>query len=273
MEETTESTETDYSEGSFGGETEQAVETSTETDDVSYEDYKENNFDIPTQDDGEDGTDIEETEEYSEDDINAAMMEYLQENFEMPDKFKDVGALISSYKHLEGKMGSVTGAPETYEIEEGVFENYSDTVLEGITKTARDLGLNNDGLNKLLNSAMASDGQEKAVQWEMEKQKMGVNAEAELRDSLQYLNANYSPEISETIQGMIQTSEQFYAMRDIIKGNQSSAPASNQSQQSTGQSDSDIQKMLFAKDSNGNIRMEMDSEYAAKVNQLMKSNW
>lgn len=253
--------------------TEESTEIDTgveNTIDESYDDDYKNDFDVPTEATEEEIANPEE--DYSDEQVNEAMMDYLRENYEMPEKFKDVEALINSYKHLEGKMGNMTGAPETYELEGEVFDNFSDGVLEGVVSQAKEMGLNNDGLNKLLSAAMTSQNKEQEANWEMEKHKMGVNADREIADALQSLNANFSPEISETIQGMIQTSEQFYAMRDLMQGARPSAPAPAQ-RSAEPTSDADLQSMLFAKDQFGNLKMESDSQYARKVNGMMNNNW
>jgi len=234
-------------------------------------DYKDD-FSIDTQATAEEIANPEDNQDYSDEDVNEAMMDYLRENYDMPDKFQDVESLISSYKHLEGKMGQMKGAPDTYELEADVFDGYDEGILEGVVGTAREMGLSNDGLNQLLSSAMKSQSKTQEANWEMEKHKMGVNADREISDALQTLNAQYSPEISETIQGMIQTADQFYALRDLMNGSRPSAPAQTQ-RTAQPTTDADISKMLFAKDDFGNLKMESDSQYAAKVNGMMNNNW
>ena len=221
-----------------------------------------------TQDDNQDT----EPEDYSNEDINSAMMDYLRENYEMPDKFQDVEGLINSYKHLEGKMGNMKGAPEQYELEANVFDNYDEGVLESVVGVATEMGLDNDGLNKILGAAMDAQNTQSEASWEMEKGKLGNNADQQIANALQRLDANYPPEISEQIQSMVQTADQFRALETIMSAGQSSAPAQS-TQGNTQPSDGDINKMLFAKDEYGNSRMETDSQYAQKVNNMMNSQW
>ena len=99
------------------------------------QDYADD-FSVPTgQETDEDGDLVHDEdseifeEEYTDEELNDSMMDYIRENFDMPDKFKDVGSMIESYKHLEQKMGNFKGAPEQYELDETVFNNYSEDML------------------------------------------------------------------------------------------------------------------------------------------------
>lgn len=247
----------------------ESVDTGSDViEDNSYDsDYKDD-FSVPTEDDGSEP--IEDTTDYSDEDLNNAMMEYIKENYEIPEKFKDIGALINSYKHLESKMGGLKGAPETYEIDEAIFDNYSESVLSGVVEEAHKLGLDNDGLNALLGKASAAQAQETAAKWEMEKHKMGQNADREIADAMQMINANFAPEVAETLQSMVQTADQFYALRDLIQSNIGGVkPATNVNVQPAVTSEN-INSMLFAKDSAGNLRMETDSAYNRKVMSMME---
>ena len=267
MENTTEATES----VDTGIETTESVDTST-TEPEAYDAGYTDDYSVPTE-----NTDVEQAEanipELSDEQMAETMMDYLKENYEMPDKFKDVGALINSYKHLEGKMGNMKGAPDMYQIDDKVFDNYSEDMLGTLTNAAREMGLDNDGMNKMLAAANKQSVLEADAKWEMEKHKLGQYADEELSDAVSYLNANFTPEISETLQSMVSTAEQFKALKSaVMNSNKPAQPASNQAS-TTASSDSDIQKMLFATDDFGNLRMETDSQYAKKVNGMMNSNW
>ena len=128
MEETTESMDTGVEESYTGMESE-GQEGSEGQEDNSYDmDYKDD-FEVPTEDTEEEAAEAE-AEEYSQEDINEAMMEYIRDNYELPDKFKDVESLINSYNHLEGKMGSLKGAPDQYEINDDIFNAYGEATLD-----------------------------------------------------------------------------------------------------------------------------------------------
>jgi len=257
--ESTESTES-YGEG----------DTVPTQDDGMHNNYgMDDDYSVNTEGSAEDNQD---TDEFNQEDFDASLNDYMRENYELPEKFKDVGAMIESYKHLEGKMGNMKGAPETYELEDSVFDNYSEAVLTDVVDAAQKMGIDNDGLNQLLGSAQNAQAKEQEANWEMEKHKMGQNADREIADALQELNGRFSPEISETIQGMIQTADQFYALRDIMQGGKSSQPAHG-TQPAQAMTDEKINEMLFAKDQWGSSKMETDQEYANKVNNIMKAHW
>lgn len=240
--------------------------------DNSYDsDYKDD-YSVPTEATPEEIAEQNVPEKTSEQ-LKDEMFAYVKENYEVPDKFKDIGSLINSYKHLEGKMGSMKGAPETYQINDDIYDSFSEDMLGSLTDTAREMGLDNDGMNKMLQAASKQATLEADANWEMEKHKLGQYADEELSDAVSYLNANFTPEVSEQLQGMVSTAAQFKALKEaVMSSNKQSAPAQNQNQP-VQQSDSDIQKMLFAKDEFGNLKMETDSQYAAKVNGMMSNNW
>jgi len=271
MEETTESMDTGVEESYTGMESEgqEGSEGSEGQEDNSYDmDYKDD-FEVPTEDTEEEAAEAE-AEEYSQEDINEAMMEYIRDNYELPDKFKDVESLINSYNHLEGKMGSLKGAPDQYEINDDIFNAYGEATLDGIVPVAQEMGIDNDGLNKLLSAAKQAQTQEQDANWEMEKHKLGDNADAQITNAMQQLSATFTPEISEQIQGMVQTAADFRALQTIINhGTSQSTPAPAQSAD-TGMNDSKLNDMLYAKDSYGNLKMESDSNYASKVKNMMK---
>lgn len=248
----------------------QDTDVDTSVEDNSYDNDYKDDYSVNTE--GSEQESKDEAEEYSEEDVNSAMMDYLRENFDMPDKFQDVGAMINSYKHLEGKMGNMKGAPEQYELEESVFDNYDESVLESVVGVASEMGLDNDGLNKILDAAMTATNTNAEANWEMEKGKLGSNAEQQIANALQRLDANFAPEISEQIQSMVQTADQFRALETIMSAGQSSTPAQN-TQANVQPSDGDINKMLFAKDQYGNSKMETDSAYAQKVQAMMQQQW
>jgi len=255
----------------------EVVENTTETTDTSYDADIKNDFEVPTEGSLEEDQlldDVrkeEETEDQTHNEIKEAMMEYLKENYELPDKFKDVESLINSYKHLESKLGSLKGAPEEYEINEDVYENFGEEVLEGIVPVAKEMGLDNDGLNKLLDTAMKSQELAQQARWNIEKQKLGPNPDDVIADALARLNSTFDPEISQTIQGMVQTAEEFNALKTILDRVQPSQPAQEPSK--TEYSEEDIQGMLFAKDDFGNLKVEVDPEYERKVKRLMNQVW
>ena len=261
----------------------ESVDTGMETTDTGYEssgdetqydyqNYTEDNFDVPT---GENEYDkfVEDDQEYDPEALNDMMMEYMRENYEIPDKFKDIGSLINSYKHLESRMGSMKGAPETYELDEQIFDAFDTDMLQDVTSIAREMGIDNDGVNALLGKALEAQNRIAEANWEMELNKLGPNAREQVAKDIQYLNANFSPEMAETLQGMVQTADQYQALQSLIMdhrmGGNPAPAAATPSQAPVTQAQ--IDSMLFAKDEFGNLKMETDSAYQQKVMGMMNS--
>lgn len=267
--EVTESTETVYNESEATDNLEdyEGQDIPTQDDNSFDADYKDD-FEVPT-----DGSEEEEFEDYSQEEINDAMMDYIKENYEMPDKFKDVESLINSYKHLESKMGNMKGSPDTYELDDNIIDGMDEGILDSIVPAAAELGIDNDGLNTILHAAMQGQQSVKEANWVQEKGKLGIDADAQINNALGKLNANFPPEVSEAVQGMIQTAEDFKALQAIMDfGMQQSAPTSSAPVEAS-MSDEKLTSMLHATDSYGNLKMETDSQYASKVNGIMKQFW
>ena len=116
MNETTETTETttDYSVPT----SDVSMDTNDNHADYSYGDYKQDDFSVPTEPGNPLDKKVDEInadEAVDLDSLNQMMTEYMRENFDLPDKFKDIGSLINSYKHLETRLGAMKGAPAVYE--------------------------------------------------------------------------------------------------------------------------------------------------------------
>lgn len=242
----------------------------TSSDDTGhYTDYQETNYSVPTVD--PEGTEPEETEEIDYDSLHQMMTEYMREKFELPEKFKDVGSLINSYKHLESRLGSLKGAPEVYEIDGKVVDTFEPDLLNDIVSIGKEMGIDNDGMNKLLAKAAETQTKINDAKWEMELHKLGPNAREEVARDIQYLNANFAPEMAKTLQSMVQTADQYRALQSLIMDHRMgsrAAPAANTSANAPITQET-IDKMLFAKDSFGNLRMETDSAYQQKVMSMM----
>ena len=88
--------------------------------DYSYGDYKQDDFSVPTEPGNPLDKKVDEIkadESVDLDSLNKMMTEYMRENFDLPDKFKDIGSLINSYKHLETRLAVVkTIPPKSYYI-------------------------------------------------------------------------------------------------------------------------------------------------------------
>lgn len=244
----------------------------THTDDGHYTDYENDNFEVPTEPNQlDEHVEDPDTDEVDYDSLNEMMTEYMREQFELPDKFKDIGSLVNSYKHLESRLGSMKGAPETYELDEAVFDSFDEDMLQDVTSVAREMGIDNDGMNTLLAKAAEAQNRLAEANWEMELNKLGPNAREDVAKDIQYLNANFVPEMAETIQGMVQTADQYKALQSLIMDHRTSnsvSPASNTPTSSAVTQES-VDAMLFAKDEHGNLKMETDSGYQRKVMNMM----
>lgn len=272
MNETTQTTETttDYSVPT----SDVSMDTNDNHADYSYGDYKQDDFSVPTEPGNPLDKKVDEInadESVDLDSLNQMMTEYMRENFDLPDKFKDIGSLINSYKHLETRLGGMKGAPAVYELDEHVFNAYDKDMLQEVTSLARDIGIDNDGVNKLLGRAAEVQNRIEQANWEMELNKLGPNAREEVSRDLQYLNANFTPEMASTIQSMVKTADQYRALQSLIMDHRiggSPSPAANTPSQAP-MTQASLDQMLYAKDDFGNLKMETDSAYASKVMNMM----
>ena len=182
------------------------------------------------------------------------------------------------YAELQKKFGSFTGAPDEYElsISEDAAEHISmddlanDPIYNDYRDIAKELGLNNEGFNRLaelyikgqLADIEAVDSVRKA-----EMEQLGKDADRRLENIQDWARANLSAEDNESLMDSLTTAGSVRAVESLIAKTRN-APQQQDTQPAPSIDSGKLREMMLAKDEYGNRKMTSDKEYAAKVNKM-----
>ncbi len=201
---------------------------------------------------------------------NEADREEKAAEFKLPEKFSNTEDLLKSYQALEGKIGSFKGAPDEYKIE-GL--DMSNPTLSGLADTARDLNMSNEAFSTFVNKYDSIQEQMQEVSVQEEMGKLGPNAQNRIDNINNFLTTNMSEHQANTLQAMATSADNIAVIENLISQARPSSPATGVQSNSSAPTDSEIQQMMFAKDQYGNLKMEVDSAYASKVNGFANQMW
>ena len=183
-----------------------------------------------------------------------------------------------AYKELSGKFGAFTGAPEEYEIalseeltELGVTMDKEDPMVQEAMKFAKESNMSQEGLNGMLNLySMQMVAEQKAnEEYAAEQMKaLGPQAESRVQNIQQWASKNLDTEMVSALEGMATSAESVKAIERLITmtGN---APVDSDSSVATNTAGiEEVQSMQFAKDENGNRRINTDPAFKARYQKL-----
>ena len=200
--------------------------------------------------------------------------EQVSETTYLDGKYKSVSELENAYKELNStfskktaefneKLGAFTGAPEEYELPDGVEPTPR---VEAVMEWAKDKQFSNEALAELIE--IDAQATEQAVQQYVAEQKelLGKDADARLENLTDWAKANIGEDYIQEFKGMITSAKGVEMMEKLMKTSQGTAVAQAPSKPAV---DADtVRQMRFAKDEFGNRKMSTDPKYRAKVEAL-----
>lgn len=186
-------------------------------------------------------------------------------------KFKSVSELEKSYGELQStfskktqeygeKLGAFKGAPEAYELAEGIESNSRIEALQTWGKTNQ---LSNEALNEIISMDMATQTAEMESYIAEQKGLLGKEADTRINNVSDWVKANVGPDSIKALENMLVSAESVKLFETIIKNSQGTAPAQAPAAKSVDRDT--LNQMRFAKDEFGNRRMSSDPAYRAKV--------
>lgn len=191
---------------------------------------------------------------------------YLAEGKTTEDAIKDQA---KSYKELQSKLGSFTGAPEEYEvsiadeIKEAGFDIDSDSeMLKDAKEFAKESNMSQDGFNKMIelwaaNELAVANAQKQALE---ESFKSLDNAQSRINNISAWANKSLPPDLVGELDGMLTTPESVKLVERMIAMGRA-APVNPDNAAPSNTSAADVQKMQFEKDEHGNRRINTDPEF------------
>ena len=181
-------------------------------------------------------------------------------------KYKSVSELEKGYTELQStfskKMGAFKGAPESYELAEGIESN---TRIDALQEWGKENQVSNEALNSII--AMDREATAKATEAYVAEQKelLGKDADTRLTNISDWARANAGEDMMDAFNGMITSAKGVELMEKLMKVSSGTAPAAAASPTTTHSRET-LREMRFAKDANsGERRMSVDPQYRAKV--------
>jgi hypothetical protein len=179
-------------------------------------------------------------------------------------KYKSVSDLENGYKELQSsyskKLGGFKGAPEAYELAEGIESNSRIEALQTWGKTNQ---LSNEALNEIISMDMATQTAEMESYIAEQKGLLGKEADTRINNVSDWVKANVGADSIKALEDMLVSAESVKLFEAIIKNLQGTAPAQAPVAKSVDRDT--LNQMRFAKDEFGNRRMSSDTAYRAKV--------
>ena len=180
-------------------------------------------------------------------------------------KYTSVSDLEKGYAELQKsysqKLGAFTGAPEAYELGEGV------SVPEGVLEYAREQQFSNEALNGLVEAYSSEQNAAAESYIQEQREALGKDADTRINNVKDWARANLGEDSLEALNGMVTTAAGVEMFERIAKINQGTAPAQVAAPKQSVDKDT-LKAMRFAKDEFGNRKMSSDPSYRAKVEGL-----
>ena len=199
----------------------------------------------------------------------ATNAETVQPDTLYANKYKSVSELENGYTNLQTKLGSFTGSPDEYTPNEGMEIDDSNPLFSGLQELGREIGLNNDGFNKIIDMYNTSM-EEQEVQYQEtmkeEMSKLGDNASERVQNVIDWAGANLSESEVGILQNISQSADAVQLIEKFIGMSKPQGIATDAQVQTKATYDADkLNAMRYAKDDNGNRRMSVDPEYRQRV--------
>ena len=182
-----------------------------------------------------------------------------------------------AYGELQKKFGSFTGAPEDYELglSEEIGEKFNteeladDPIYNDFQEIAKEMGINNDGFNKLAElyiKGQLADIEAADQVREQEMKALGNNADRRLGNIQDWAKANLDADGQEGLAAALTTAGAVQAVEKLIAKTRN-APQVQETPAAPVVDHGKLREMMTARDEYGNPKMN-DPAYKAKVNKL-----
>lgn len=226
------------------------------------------------------------TEDKSNADVVAKMVESPNYDFVL-DKYRADGRTeqdaaleqAKAYVDLQKKFGSFQGAPEVYELqlsealtEKGFELDTDDPLYQEISETVKEMGMNNEGFNKLMNLYAASklaeqDAYDQKAQEELSKLPDG---ERRIENLTSYFKANFDSGIVEALDSVPFSAPLVQVLEAAIANGRPSPMSANDAEPAAAMTDDKLKEMQFATNEQGQRLMDIDPDYRARYREALR---
>ena len=197
------------------------------------------------------------------------------------EKYATVADQAMAYPELEKKFGSFTGAPETYDVvvsdelkEKGVEFDTDDPMLAAAMEFGKEVGMNQDGMNRMLNlyaTKLVAEGVAADEARAEEMKQLGQNAEGRLDALVKWGRANLPEDMATAMSNMMTTAAEVKAIEQLISMTGASALDPSGDAVAGAITEAELKEMQFATDEHGNRKIQTDKEFRAEYQKKMKA--
>lgn len=182
-----------------------------------------------------------------------------------------------SYGELQSKFGAFTGAPDEYQLavsdqltEAGLEIDADDPLIAKAMEYAKESNMSQEGFQGLLELhgqyiMAAEQGKQELMQAEITA--LGDDGQKRIGAIQQWGEANIPPDMIDGFNAMAVNAEAFKAIEHLI-GLTRNAPVANDAVPVAQGDPAKVQEMQFAKDENGNRRINTDPAFKAEYIKL-----
>lgn len=199
----------------------------------------------------------------------------------VPEKFWDAESksvrtddVLKSYTELEGKFGSFTGAPDEYAVgisdelkEQGLELDADDPMVDAAKEFAKNAGMNQEGFTNLLNlygmnKLAEHNAQQEATNADIAS--LGDNADRRLNNLNQWASKNLPEDLMEGFKDAAVSADAVKAMEQLVSMTRNAPVQVDDAAAVPAISQEEVTKMQFAKDDNGNRKIQTDPAFKAE---------
>jgi len=201
------------------------------------------------------------------------------------DKYESVAKQAQAYGELEKKFGSFTGAPDEYavpapetftdlDLPEGLELSLDekDPLLQAFMPIAKDMGINQDGFNKLVGLYIQQQAQDYVAGFttaDQQKEMLGEHADRRLASIASWGRGNLDDEMFGKLQESLTSAAAVEAVEAIIaKSRNAPLPNPGDLTPAPAFSKEDYEREFAKKDENGKWLYETDPAHRAKVRRM-----
>ena len=186
------------------------------------------------------------------------------------DKYKSIEDQAKAYGELEKRFGDFTGAPESYDLPEGMEEIADDPLFQAVAEIGKESNMGNSTFNKLIEAYQNTMAQQEESYQQQAMEALGENATERIQNVQGWINANLDKGMVDKIVPMATSAESIEVLEHLIGMTKNSNPANPQAVQPVKMSQSEYAEKLMAKDKFGNLKISTDSSYKREMDELAK---
>lgn len=132
-------------------------------------------------------------------------------------RYKSVADQAKAYTELEKRFGEFKGAPkEGYQLEAIEGLEADSPLLQQFSKTFAELNLSQSGFERVVNEFVNTHAAIAQANAAEEMKKLGPQGQQMIKETNQWIQNNFPPEVGKAVQGWIMTAEDIKAL-DIIR--------------------------------------------------------